>query len=271
MAAYGRLCTLFYDADKPRASDAEVAWYSARLPKDAGPALEVMAGSGRLLIPLLQAGRNVHGVDSSAAMIASCETRLAAADLATPLFRQDVVALNVPFRYAAAFVAAGSFQLLTDPVGGAESARAHSRASGRARAAADRPVRSRRGRASARRAGRPGADGHAARRHEIARRSEIFVDVEGRRIDIRSRYEQRERATIMAREDEIARRDLVQRRRNRRAASRCRLSRRHDRRAAWPVGRHAGRGEAVFGERDGLDTGVASYARAPYTPRPAAD
>ena len=37
---------------------------------------------------------------------------------------------------------------------------------------------------------------------QIARRSETFVDAEGRRIDIRSRYEQRERATIIAREDE---------------------------------------------------------------------
>ena len=35
-----------------------------------------------------------------------------------------------------------------------------------------------------------------------ARRSEVFVDVDGRRIDIKSRYEQRERATIAAREDE---------------------------------------------------------------------
>ena len=48
MAAYGRLCTLFYDADKPRASDVEVAWYRERLPRDAGPSLEVMSGSGRL-------------------------------------------------------------------------------------------------------------------------------------------------------------------------------------------------------------------------------
>ncbi len=39
--------------------------------------------------------------------------------------------------------------------------------------------------------------------NKIARRSEIFVDAEGRRIDIRSRYERRERATILAREDEV--------------------------------------------------------------------
>jgi hypothetical protein len=37
---------------------------------------------------------------------------------------------------------------------------------------------------------------------KIARRAEVFVDIEGRRIDIKSRYEQRERATITAREDE---------------------------------------------------------------------
>lgn len=202
MAAYGRLCTLFYDADKPSASAAEVAWYGERLPRDAGPSLEVMAGSGRLLIPLLQQGFNLHGTDASPAMLASCEARLAAAALKTPLFRQDAVTLNLPFRYAAAFIAAGSFQLLVDPVAAQkalERIRAHLVAPGvllmdlHVPAEAVHP---------------PGAplvnvqtvslpDGT-----KIARRSEMFVDAEGRRLDVRSRYEQRERATIMAREDE---------------------------------------------------------------------
>ena len=202
MASYGRLCTLFYDADKPRASDAEVAWYAARLPPDAGPSLEVMSGSGRLLLPLLQQPRNVHGVDLSQTMVASCEARLAANGLATPLFRQDVTALNLPFRYVAAFVAAGSFQLLTDGVAAQkalERVRAHLVDPGLlfmdlyVPAEATHP---------------PGApvvqvqtivlpDGT-----KVARRSEVFVDVEGRRIDIKSRYEQRERATITSREDE---------------------------------------------------------------------
>ena len=31
----------------------------------------------------------------------------------TQLFRQDITALNLPFRYCAAFIAGGSFQLLT--------------------------------------------------------------------------------------------------------------------------------------------------------------
>jgi ubiquinone/menaquinone biosynthesis C-methylase UbiE len=115
MRSYGPLCTLFYDADKPVVRDDEVAWYAQHLPKDAGPLLELMCGSGRLLVPLVADGCKVHGVDASAAMLASCEARLAERRLASPLFRQDLTQLNLPFRYSAAFVAAGSFQLITDP------------------------------------------------------------------------------------------------------------------------------------------------------------
>jgi SAM-dependent methyltransferase len=115
MTAYGPLCALFYDADKAQAPDDEVAWYAERLPRDAGPLLEPMCGSGRLLLPLVEAGFNVHGVDTSAAMLASCAARLAAAHREAKVFRQDIGELNLPLRYGAAFVAAGSFQLLTDP------------------------------------------------------------------------------------------------------------------------------------------------------------
>ena len=109
-SSYGPLCAAFYDADKPNASDEEIAWYDARLPRDAGPVLDVMCGSGRLLAPLVERGHNLHGVDASAAMLARCEQRLDAAGCRAMLFRQDVATLNLPFRYAAAFVAAGSFQ-----------------------------------------------------------------------------------------------------------------------------------------------------------------
>jgi SAM-dependent methyltransferase len=113
--AYGPLCALFYDADKPAAPADEVAWYAQRLPRDAGPLLEPMCGSGRLLVPLVGEGFNVHGVDSSAAMLAHCESRLAGRGDKARIFRQDIAELNLPFRYAAAFIAAGSFQLVTDP------------------------------------------------------------------------------------------------------------------------------------------------------------
>ena len=128
MSSYGPLCTLFYDADKPAVPDAELAWYARHLPKDAGPLLELMCGSGRLLVPLAVDGYKLHGVDASAAMLASCEARLAAHDIVAPLFRQDLTQLNVPFRYSAAFVAAGSFQLITEagaPLLALQRVRAH--------------------------------------------------------------------------------------------------------------------------------------------------
>ena len=116
MLSHGPICTQFHDGDTPTASDSELAWYDARLPRDAGPVLEAMCGFGRLLVPLVKRGIHAHGVDVSPAMLASCEGRLAASGLTTPLFRQDVAEMNVPFRYGAVFVAGSSFQLLADPV-----------------------------------------------------------------------------------------------------------------------------------------------------------
>src|SRR5438552_19112292 len=98
MSAYGTLGTLFYDADKPRAGEAEVAWYAARLPREAGPVLEAMAGSGRLLVPLPEAGIEVHGVDTSEALLANCETWVALGGRATQLYRQNVTATELPTR-----------------------------------------------------------------------------------------------------------------------------------------------------------------------------
>ena len=113
--AFGPLATLFHDAEQPDAPEAEVAWFAQRLPSDAGPSLDVMCGSGRLLVPLAARGHKMHGVDLSAAMLAQCEVRLAARQLTAPLFRQDVTQMNLPFRYACAFAAGAAFQCFTDP------------------------------------------------------------------------------------------------------------------------------------------------------------
>lgn len=114
MQAYGPLATLFLDAEQPQAPDAQLAWLAHALPAGAGTVLAPMCGAGLLLAPLVAGGRSVHGVDLSAARLASCEARLSAAGVTTPLFRQDVTQLNLPFRYTAAFIANGAIQLITD-------------------------------------------------------------------------------------------------------------------------------------------------------------
>jgi SAM-dependent methyltransferase len=112
---WGELAAAFYDATHPRASDDECAWYAQRLGDPASLTLDVMCGAGRLLLPLLARGCKVHGVDVSAPMVARCEEKLAAQSLSTTVFRQDVLALNVPFRYGAAFIAGGAFDNIVDP------------------------------------------------------------------------------------------------------------------------------------------------------------
>jgi SAM-dependent methyltransferase len=202
MSAYGPICTQFYDADKPRATEAEVAWYNARLPRDAGPVLEAMCGSGRLLVPLVRRGFHVHGVDTSAAMLASCEARLAAAQLTTTLFRQDLAALNVPFRYGAAFVAAGSFQLLADPAAAKaalERIHAHLVPPGLLLLELSIPD------AALHPPAAPLVEVRAVKLADgdrITLRSETLVDTYARQLDIALRYEKRGRTQRITREDE---------------------------------------------------------------------
>ena len=200
--AYGTLGTLFHDADTPCASPVEVAWYAARLPRNEGLVLEAMAGSGRLLVPLLEEGFHLHGVDNSEARIASCEKRLAGSRHKTQLYRQDVSALNLPSRYAAAFIAAGSFQSLANPVAALDALlriRAHLIDPGLLFLDLFEPT------GAVHPPGAPFVEIRMvtpAEGTQIGLRSEIFVDVPMRRIDMRQRYERREQKTITAREDE---------------------------------------------------------------------
>jgi hypothetical protein len=203
MTRYGTLGALFRDLGEPRASETEVAWYAARLPRGAGPVLEVMAGAGRLLVPLLEAGLQVHGVDASEAMLATCAKRITEAGRTTQLFRQSPAALNLPNRYAAAFIAAGSFQRLADPVTALDALlriRAHLIDPGLllldlfVPAEAQHPP------------GAPVVEVRTVSSGEgvhFGVRSETSCDIDLRRIDVKMRYERRERATVTAREDEV--------------------------------------------------------------------
>jgi len=203
MAAYGPLAAQFYDADKPLAPQSEVDWYLERLPVGDEAVLEVMCGTGRLLLPLIDMDVNLHGCDSSPAMLANCEARLEDIGYETTLFLQDATTLNLPFRYRAAFVAAGSLQLIADPVAAGralERIRAHLIDPGVLLLdffVPDEAVHP------------PGAPVVEARTLplydglRIAHRSETTVDVDARRIDVKSRYEKRSGPMILAREDEL--------------------------------------------------------------------
>ncbi len=71
-----------------------------------------MCGSGRFLIPLAQDGLAIDGVDASPTMLAACRAR--SVGLHVRLFQQRLDQLDLPDRYAAILIPAGSFGLLVD-------------------------------------------------------------------------------------------------------------------------------------------------------------
>lgn len=113
--AYNKLSAEFYDLDPTYPPDREVAFYAQFLRQSVpGPWLEAMSGSGRILIPLLQQGFEVEGVDNSVHMLARCKERLKQLNLHAPIYDQSVTELSLPKKYSGIMVCFASFQLLFD-------------------------------------------------------------------------------------------------------------------------------------------------------------
>ena len=89
-------------------------YFRALVETQAGPALDVGCGTGRLLLRYLRDGLVVHGIDNSADMLAMCRAKATREGLEPSLFHQAMEALDLPDRYATIFVACGSFMLHLD-------------------------------------------------------------------------------------------------------------------------------------------------------------
>lgn len=111
---YGAMCTEVYDLDKPPGSLPDVPFYLERLAGTDGPILEAGVGTGRLLIPLIEAGLEVEGFDRSADMLASCARHCAARGLAPALRQARFQDFGYEHDFAAILVPAGTFTLLDD-------------------------------------------------------------------------------------------------------------------------------------------------------------
>ena len=113
-SSYGELCTEVYDYTKPvgYSFGNEIAFYKERLQGCEGPILEAATGSGRVLIPLLEAGFQVEGLDSSSTMLNSCRARCEERGLQPKLHEAKLQNFKLATRYDAIIVPAGSFLLL---------------------------------------------------------------------------------------------------------------------------------------------------------------
>lgn len=113
LSSYGRLATEVYDITKPIGhSFGDVEFYLQRLKSCTGRVLEPAVGTGRVLIPLMEAGLQIEGTDNSPEMLAVCRARCAERGLQPVLHEVDMGSLSLPERYEAIIVPAGSFLLI---------------------------------------------------------------------------------------------------------------------------------------------------------------
>jgi len=79
-----------------------------------GTGLELATGNGRFLIPALEAGLDVQGIDNSPSMLEICERHATERGLDVVLHEGDMAPLALDRRFHAIVCPAGSFSLITD-------------------------------------------------------------------------------------------------------------------------------------------------------------
>ena len=115
LLTYLKLCTEFYDLeDHPNHAHA-LAFYMRHAQQADGPILEPMCGTGRFLIPMLQAGLDAEGFDASPSMLDALKQKYAALSSKTaPVWQQFVQDFESAKRYKLILIPYGSWGLITD-------------------------------------------------------------------------------------------------------------------------------------------------------------
>ena len=107
MDVYRKLAR-FYDLEHADLT-ADVVFYLHFARQAGGPVLEVGCGTGRLLLPLVEAGIDVTGVDASPAMLSLARHKLGDRVL---LIEGDMRAVTLPRRYALIIISINTFMHL---------------------------------------------------------------------------------------------------------------------------------------------------------------
>ena len=95
--------------------DHDVAFFVDQARRVAGPVLELMAGTGRVSLPLAEAGVRLTCVDASAGMLAVLSRKLAARGLHADVVHADVRALALPAAFDLALLPFNAFmELVTE-------------------------------------------------------------------------------------------------------------------------------------------------------------
>jgi SAM-dependent methyltransferase len=95
-------------------SSEEYAFYKYFMDTVPGLALEIGCGTGRLLIPYLQQGLPVEGLDCSASMLERCKAKAHQLNLSPILYQQHMQFLDIPQHYTTVYIPFCSFMLISN-------------------------------------------------------------------------------------------------------------------------------------------------------------
>ncbi|WP_020615452.1 class I SAM-dependent methyltransferase [Paenibacillus daejeonensis] len=113
MHTYGELCTEVYEISKPVGfSYGDVEYYKERLQHVSGRVLEVACGSGRVMIPLLQHGIAIEGVDNAPAMLEAGRRNGRRLGVEPILHHGEMSRFSLDASYEAIIIPGGSIQLI---------------------------------------------------------------------------------------------------------------------------------------------------------------
>jgi ubiquinone/menaquinone biosynthesis C-methylase UbiE len=114
LTIYGKLSALEYALSNEAPPADAYAFYLSHYALDSGPVLEPMCGTGRFLIPFLQHGIAIDGMDASPHMLAACRQRCDEQGLSVKLYQQLIQELDLPQRYGYIFLPDRAIALLYD-------------------------------------------------------------------------------------------------------------------------------------------------------------
>lgn len=106
---YGSLCTEMYEILHEKAPQDELEFYLSYAEKGKS-VLEPLCGSGRFLVPFLERGFDIHGMDFSKEMLAKLKKKVPEADV----MEGDILEYTSEEKYDYIFISSGSVSLFTD-------------------------------------------------------------------------------------------------------------------------------------------------------------
>jgi len=103
-----------YNKFHPQGNINDAVFYKQLIDEINGAVLEIMCGSGRVLIPLLRQNIDIDGLDCSNEMLASCREQVFNEGLNCNLYEQYAHEMELPRKYKTIIFSYSSFALIID-------------------------------------------------------------------------------------------------------------------------------------------------------------